>query len=126
MENVASIVSVVVAFAILAVIAFIRVRGNVKEWLLWAVAETQNYLGTGTGELKLRRVYDKAVERFPIIKYIIPFSIFSDWVGESLDALEEQIKNNDKIANFCNGNLIDCADEVTIQGFSDKKSEENE
>ena len=33
-------------------------RERVKEWLLWAVTEAEKELGSGTGQLKLRQVYD--------------------------------------------------------------------
>lgn len=40
---------------------------KVKEWLLWAVTEAEKELGSGTGQLKLRQVYDLFVQRFPVI-----------------------------------------------------------
>ena len=38
---------------------------NLKEWLKWAVTQAEKELGSGTGQLKLRMVYDMAVEKFP-------------------------------------------------------------
>lgn len=100
MENLISIVSIVGAALILAVIAFVQMKGNVKEWLLWAVTQAENYLGSGTGALKLRYVYDLAVSQFPVIKYILPFSVFSLWVDEALEIMREEIENNQAIAAF--------------------------
>lgn len=40
---------------------------QVKQWLLIAVVEAEKQLGGGTGELKLRKVYDWFVERFPVV-----------------------------------------------------------
>lgn len=107
MEYVVSIICIVAAFLILGLIAFLRMKGNVKEWLIWAVSEAENYLGSGTGELKLRYVYGIAVEKFPIIKYLVPFDVFSLWVDEALAFMKEQIENNPNIKNFTSGCLID-------------------
>lgn len=101
MENtIVSIISVVAAAGILAGIGYFKMKGNVKEWLLWAVTQAESYLGSGTGALKLRYVYDLAVERFPTIKYLVPFAVFSAWVDEALKIMREQIENNEAIANF--------------------------
>ena len=35
---------------------------KVKEWLLWAVVLAEKELGSGTGQLKLRYVYDLFLE----------------------------------------------------------------
>ena len=45
-------------------------------------------------------VYDLAVQQFPIIKYIIPFSVFSAWVDEALVWMRQQIDANAKIAEY--------------------------
>lgn len=89
-----------VIFAILVTFATIMMKGGIKEWLKWAVTEAESYLGSGTGELKLRYVYDMAVKQFPIIKYIIPFSVFSAWVDEALVWMRQQIDANAKIAEY--------------------------
>lgn len=75
-------------------------NANVKEWLRWAVTEAEIELGSGTGQLKLRRVYDKAVAKFPYIAWFIKFSTFSKWVDEALDWMKFQIENNEKIEHF--------------------------
>ena len=68
MEQIMSIICTVGALLLLLLIGYLRMRGNVKEWLLWAVTQAEQYLGSGTGALKLRYVYDLAVEAFPPIK----------------------------------------------------------
>ena len=102
MEQIMSIICTVGAFLLLLLIGCLRMRGNVKEWLLWAVTQAEQYLGSGTGALKLRYVYDLAVEAFPPIKYLVPFAVFSTWVDEALELMREQIKNNPNIKNFVN------------------------
>ena len=46
---------------------------DLKEWLKYAVAEAEKALGSGTGQLKLRAVYDMAIRRFSWIKMIMSF-----------------------------------------------------
>ncbi len=94
----------VAALALLIGIVTFRLTANVKEWLLWAVTEAENYLGSGTGKLKLRYVYDKCVEKFPAVKYLLPFSIFSAWVDEALVLMREEIEKNPHIAAFAEKN----------------------
>lgn len=100
MNQIATIICTVGAFLLLLFIGYLRMKGNVKEWLLWAVTQAEQYLGSGTGALKLRYVYDLAVEAFPPIRYLVPFSVFSLWVDEALDQMREQIKNNPYIKSF--------------------------
>lgn len=69
-----------------------------KNWLVWAVSEAEKVLGSGTGQLKLRLVYDMAVARFPILAKLIPFKLFSNMVDAALKIMNEMIKNNASIA----------------------------
>ena len=108
MEQIMSIICTVGALLLLLLIGYLRMRGNVKEWLLWAVTQAEQYLGSGTGALKLRYVYDLAVEAFPQIN-----SIYAGLAGQdlqqkyaeclpTLELMREQIKNNPHIKNFVN------------------------
>lgn len=91
---------ILLAGLLLLTLLFLQFKANVKEWLLWAVTEAENYLGSGTGKLKLRYVYDQCVERFPAVKYLLPFSVFSKWVDEALIEMRRQIENNKNIAAY--------------------------
>ena len=102
MNQIVTIICTVGAFLLLLLIGYLRMRGNVKEWLLWAVTQAEQYLGSGTGALKLRYVYDLADEALPPIKYLVSFSDFSLWEDEALELMREQIKNNPHIKNFVN------------------------
>lgn len=66
---------------------------KVKEWLLWAVIEAEKELGAGTGELKLRRVYDMFIARFPQFAVFISFEHFGKLVDDALDKMKELLKN---------------------------------
>lgn len=72
---------------------------NIKEWLLLAVTEAEKQLGGGTGQLKLRFVYDWAVERFSWVS-VIPFSTFSQWVDEALNEMKKQLAVNTAVKAY--------------------------
>lgn len=73
---------------------------KLKEWLLWAVSKAETELGSGTGVLKLRLVYDMAVERFPWVERLVDFEVFCGWVDEALDRLREEIARNPEVAAY--------------------------
>lgn len=100
-------------FGVLAVMVFISFHiyrwldkpraeqiSDLKEWLKFAVVEAEKALGSGTGELKLRSVYDRAISVFPWIKMFVPFEVFKGYVSEALDWMEEQLETNERIAEY--------------------------
>ena len=99
--NVQIIVALVIVAIVLVcgVISFVKLPkekkiANIKEWLKYAVVEAERELGSGTGQLKLRMVYDMAVKQFPFIVQLIPFDTFSKWVDEALDWMRSQLAEN--------------------------------
>lgn len=70
----------------------------IKEWLLWAVTQAEADLGSGTGQLKLRYVYDMFVAQFPWAAKVISFELFSKMVDEALDKMREMLKTNPAVA----------------------------
>ena len=94
------IASVIIAIALVCgIIWFVKLPkdkkiANIKEWLKYAVVEAERELGSGTGQLKLRMVYDMAVKQFPFIVQLIPFDTFSKWVDEALDWMRGQLAEN--------------------------------
>lgn len=70
---------------------------KVREWLLWAVTEAERELGGGTGQLKLRAVYDMFVQRFPSLARVIEFNTFSDLVDDALVEMREMLNKNDAV-----------------------------
>lgn len=95
-------------FIAIAIIAFgliwiaVKRPQQIKEWLISACAEAELYFGSGTGQLKLREVYDVFIHRFPIIAFIISFDTFSGWVDTALDELKTLIDENPKLNEFFN------------------------
>lgn len=83
--------------AVFLVLLTIYIMGF-KNWLVWAVSEAEKMLGSGTGQLKLRYVYDAAVVRFPILAKFIPFAVFSRMVDAALKIMNDMIAKNENIA----------------------------
>lgn len=76
---------------------------KVKEWLLWAVTEAEKELGGGTGQLKLRQVYDLFVTRFPWLAKMISFDVFSGLVDEALEEMRSMLDSNQAVKAFVEG-----------------------
>ena len=75
-------------------------KKKVKTWLEWAVTMVEKEIGSGTGQLKLRQVYDMFIKKFPILSNFIPFSIFSKMVDLALEWMNEQLAKNNAIKAF--------------------------
>lgn len=87
---------------------FVKMPSNkqlkkVKEWLLYAVTKAEKELGSGTGQIKLRYVYDMFVERFTWLSRVISFEMFSMMVDEALDKMKEMLTNNKAMQEFVAG-----------------------
>lgn len=76
---------------------------KVKEWLLFAVTEAEKELGGGTGQIKLRYVYDMFVTKFPWLVKVISFEVFSGLVDEALDNMRELLQKNNAVAALIEG-----------------------
>ena len=76
---------------------------KVRKWLLWAVTEAEKELGSGTGALKLRQVYDLFVTRFPCLARVISFALFSRMVDEALEEMRDMLASNEAVSAFVNG-----------------------
>ena len=75
----------------------------VKEWLKYAVTLAESEFGSGTGQLKLRMVYDMFITTFPKVAKLISFEVFSRYVDEALEWLNNQLENNNYIATLVKG-----------------------
>ena len=97
-----------VAVVVVAAVKFFKLPtkeqiAQVKAWLLWAVTEAEKELGGGTGQLKLRKVYDLFVQRFPWLAKVITFERFSVLVDEALDEMREMLAKNKSAVSFVAG-----------------------
>ena len=97
------IIGLAIVIITACVFIIIRERHNLKHWLLFAVASTEKALGSGTGELKLRQVYDKFLEKFPILSRLMSFEMFAHLVDMALDSLEEMLEQNGAINAYIKG-----------------------
>ena len=69
-------------------------KKKIMEWLLWAVTEAEKKLGGGTGQIKLRQVYNLFIDKFKFVSTLIPFETFSKWVDEALDKMKVLLQTN--------------------------------
>lgn len=74
-----------------------------KEWMLWAVTKAEKELGSGTGKLKLRYVYDMFVTKFPWLEGVISFEMVSMMVDDALEEMREMLETNKAVQEFVNG-----------------------
>lgn len=78
-------------------------RKKIVEWLKGQVAEAEKSLGGGTGELKLRNVYDVFVRVWPSEAEIASFKEFAEMVDEALAWMRIQMETNQKIKTHIEG-----------------------
>ena len=81
------------ALIVLTVYLMFNQKEKIIEWLKWAVAEAEKLLGSGTGQLKLRQVYDWFCTKFPVAAIFLPFKIFSTWVDIALETFDDWLSN---------------------------------
>ena len=86
-------------FGLCFLITYLKER-SIKRCLLWACSEAERILGSGTGKLKLRQVYDVFVSKYPIISTFVPFNLFCSWIDNALVELRAMIENNENIRRF--------------------------
>ncbi len=103
-------ISDIIALAIGGVIGIIVIvyltvnrKEKVTEWLKFAVAEAEKQLGGGTGQLKLRLVYDWFTGMFPVTAAFLPFGVFSAWVDAALETVERWLGESVETAEYIGG-----------------------
>ena len=97
------IIVAIVIMAALFIVFAIKQPKKVKEWLLYAVIEAEKELGSGTGPVKLRSVYDMFITKFPKLSVFISFSTFSEWVDVALDYMEKLLTDNKDVKAIIKG-----------------------
>ena len=95
---------VIIALFVLGIVFSVKNEiTNIKEWLLSAVVDAEKLLGSKTGKIKLRQVYDWFIASFPIASKLITFNTFSRLVDKALDEMEEMLKTNENLAKYVGG-----------------------
>jgi hypothetical protein len=64
---------------------------KVKQWLLLAVIEAEQLLGSKTGEIKLKLVYSRFTEKFKVMSRIITYEQFKVLIDDALKEMKELI-----------------------------------
>lgn len=78
---------------------------KLREWLLWAVTEAEMELGAGTGQLKLRSVYDLFILRFPALAKVVSFELFSALVDDALEEMRQMLNQNKNVQAIVEGGI---------------------
>ena len=86
-------VGLVIVFGAIFIYFAVKYPSKVVEWLIYAVTEAEKELGSGTGQLKLRAVYDKFLAKFPKLSVIVPFGYFSHLVDLALEEMRKMLEN---------------------------------
>lgn len=76
---------------------------KIKEWLLYAITLAEKQFGSGTGQIKLRYVYDMFIDKFPYLSKIISFNVFSSYVDEVLETFKNTLKSNFNLQEYIGG-----------------------
>lgn len=107
MENIAVIIGICCVVGVIGfgIYQFIKLEKDrqleiVKEWLLLAVVEAEKKLGGGTGQIKLRYVYDMFIEKFKFLALMITFEQFSVMVDMALDKMRFMLSSNEKLKDY--------------------------
>ena len=75
----------------------------INEWLLLAVVQAEKELGNGTGQIKLRFVYDMFIAKFKYASMMISFNQFSLMVDSALDKMRQMLSDNNNLKAYVDG-----------------------
>lgn len=92
------ILAVLAIGAIIAIYKFCKLErqqqmSKIKQWLLIAVLEAESLLGSKTGAIKLRVVYNRFIDKFKVMSHIVSYEMFCALVDEALDEMKQIINN---------------------------------
>lgn len=93
---------IIIAILLIIVSIYTLRKKSFREWLLFAVVEAEKALGSKTGQIKLRYVYDLAMSRFPIFSKLITFATFEKLVNDALDAFKKMLADNEQLQSYIN------------------------
>lgn len=74
----------------------------VREWLLFAVIQAEKELGGGTGQIKLRYVWDMFIKTFPALSSVISFELFKVLVDDALEEMRHLLDTNKEVSSYVN------------------------
>ena len=94
------IVGCLILFVAILIYFSIKYPSKVNEWLLYAVTEAEKQYGSGTGQIKLRAVYNLFLREFPKLAFFVSFDMFCAWVDFVLDRMREMLQDNKELRNY--------------------------
>ena len=105
MANDVIIILIVAILICILVVGFLKLGRDkqikiISEWLLLAVIKAEKELGDGTGQVKLRYVYDLFIDKFKFASMFISFNKFSLLVDAALVIMREMVSNNNQVKNY--------------------------
>jgi len=106
--------AVIIAFICVVLVLTITIREffhlpsdaqmeKVREWLLYAVVQAEKELGSGTGKVKLRYVYDLFIDKFPTVAKAITFDMFSNLVDYAVIQMRDMLDKNVNLQMYVEG-----------------------
>lgn len=100
-------IAIIVGIAAYAIYYFMNLSKEkqievVREWLLYACIEAEKALGSNTGKIKLRYVYNLFITKFKFLSLVISFEQFSLLVDDVLETMRDMIANNKNVENYIN------------------------
>lgn len=100
-------------------------KEKIKEWLIWACIEAEKELQSGTGQLKLRNVWDMfcKIPAFSFVAKIITFETFSEWVSDALEAAKKMLITNYALAEYVYGGAADLEIEKLMKQLNIQEGE---
>lgn len=72
----------------------------IKEWMLYAVIQAEKELGGGTGQIKLRYVWDMFIKTFPALAPLLSFDMFSKLVDQALVQMRHILDTNCDVLSY--------------------------
>jgi hypothetical protein len=107
MDNIIIALGIIIFISLIGVAAcyFFRLEKEkqidmAQEWLLMAVVEAEKKLGGGTGQLKLRYVYDLFLSKFKFLAKVITFEQFSMLVDVGLAKMNDILQSNVQVQEY--------------------------
>lgn len=92
--------SLLVIIAGVIIYFIITGKQGIIQALIYMTGQAEKQLGSKTGQMKLRLVYNMFVEKYPVLSKIVPFKIYSKWVDTALDQLNNMIQTNTNIKYY--------------------------
>lgn len=87
-------VGLVFVFGAIFIYLAYKYPSKVREWLLYAVTLAEKDYGSGTGQIKLRAVYDMFLTKYPKLSIFVSFETFSGWVDIALEKMRKMLAEN--------------------------------